>query len=319
MKRIVFFSLCLCVVFAQCALAAPRIKIIGRPTAVITQQDVRLSDICDIESSSSVDDEAVIGLKKIRLMNAPLPGETQTIGALEIIAKLKDQGVNTDEIIYTLPRTMKIERAGRVLGEGELQAAILNYIQQNQLATEIRSIRYEQPVTVPTGAVILAVQSSSAMAGNQRAFQVAVLLADGTSYKSFSVPTQVQEFRTIPVAKKPLPRGSMITEADIQMARFNIESLPLDALQGASDIVGQETKNEIQPGEVFRANKIAPPIAIAAGSPVTMKYQSEFFEATASGVALENGGIGQEIKVRNDASKKVVSGQVLEAGIVRVQ
>jgi flagella basal body P-ring formation protein FlgA len=50
-----------------------------------------------------------------------------------------------------------------------------------------------------------------------------------------------------------------------------------------------------------------------------MKYQSEFFEATASGVALENGGIGQEIKVRNDASKKVVSGQVLEAGIVRVQ
>jgi flagella basal body P-ring formation protein FlgA len=303
----------------QAASAESRIKIIGRSSITVTQNEVRLSDLCDIQSASSIDDEAVIGLKKIRVMNAPVPGDTSTIGALEIISKLKEQGVNTEEVIYTLPRVMKIERAGRALQEGEISNAIQNYIQQNQLSTEVKSIRYEQPIIVPTGAFTLAVNSSSAMAGGQRSFQVTVQQPDGTAYKNFSVPTMVQEFREIPVAKKPLSRGTMITESDVQMARFNIEALPIDALQGTRDVVGQEIKNEIQAGEVFRAKKIAPPTAITAGSPVTMKFQGEFFEATASGVAIESGGIGQEIKVRNDASKKIVSGQIIEVGIVRVQ
>ena len=41
-------------------------------------------------------------------------------------------------------------------------------------------------------------------------------------------------------------------------------------------------------------------------------------EATATGVALENGGFNQEIRVRNEGSKKVVVAKVLEAGLVSV-
>ena len=39
---------------------------------------------------------------------------------------------------------------------------------------------------------------------------------------------------------------------------------------------------------------------------------------TAVGTALENGGLGQDIRVRNDSSKKIVMGRVIEPGLVMV-
>ena len=41
-------------------------------------------------------------------------------------------------------------------------------------------------------------------------------------------------------------------------------------------------------------------------------------EVTATGTAIDSGAIGQEIKVRNEGSKKVVSGKVEGPGIVVV-
>ena len=320
MKQFIFFSAITFGILGSCTsvVAAPRISIEGRQSIVVTQPEIKLADIAEVHSTQSVDDEAVIGLKKIRLAQSPMPGEFITISAHEVLAMLKEQGVNTDEVAYALPRMMKVERAGRQVTELELTNAIQNFIVRNQLSTQIKKVEYPQPVVVGSGDVTLAVQSSTPILGGQRSFQVAAM-QNGQVQKTFSVPAMVQEFRELPIARKSLSKGALITEADIQMARFNVESLPNDALQSSDSIIGQEAKSEIQGGELFRANRLAPPIVVTAGSPVTMKFQGEFFEATASGVALESGGIGQEINIRNDASKKIIGGKIIEPGVVSVK
>jgi flagella basal body P-ring formation protein FlgA len=49
-----------------------------------------------------------------------------------------------------------------------------------------------------------------------------------------------------------------------------------------------------------------------------MLYRHGRLEAAAIGVALEAGAERQEIKVRNEASQKVVSARVVEKGVVEV-
>jgi flagella basal body P-ring formation protein FlgA len=105
---------------------------------------------------------------------------------------------------------------------------------------------------------------------------------------------------------------------DLMMARLNLGSIPSDTAHEATSIIGLETSSNITYGEVFRKKKLAIPPLIESGSKVTMVYESKLFKATASGVALESGAAGQMIRIRNDGSKRVVSGEVVEPGLVRI-
>jgi flagella basal body P-ring formation protein FlgA len=49
-----------------------------------------------------------------------------------------------------------------------------------------------------------------------------------------------------------------------------------------------------------------------------MVFRRGRLEATATGIALEDGAIEQEISVRNESSKKVVRARVSEKGVVFV-
>ncbi|MFM1848343.1 MAG: flagellar basal body P-ring formation protein FlgA, partial [Pseudomonadota bacterium] len=136
---------------------------------------------------------------------------------------------------------------------------------------------------------------------------------------SFNVEAFVDEWAEMPVAKRALPRGAVVSEEDVMMARLNISALPGDVAREHSRIVGLSIASDIAFGEVFRRNKLAIPAAVEANSRVTVIYRSPGFEATASGVALENGIVGQEIRIRNESSKKIISGTVVEPGLVRVK
>jgi flagella basal body P-ring formation protein FlgA len=69
---------------------------------------------------------------------------------------------------------------------------------------------------------------------------------------------------------------------------------------------------------VFRAHSVAVPPLVSTGSRVSIVFRYNRLEVSASGIALENGGKGQEIKIRNDTSKRIVSGRVEAPGIVMV-
>jgi flagella basal body P-ring formation protein FlgA len=61
-----------------------------------------------------------------------------------------------------------------------------------------------------------------------------------------------------------------------------------------------------------------PPV-VKSGSRVTLLFKRGQLEVTASGIALENGIVGSEIKVRNENSKRVVIGRVADEGLVVVE
>jgi flagella basal body P-ring formation protein FlgA len=69
---------------------------------------------------------------------------------------------------------------------------------------------------------------------------------------------------------------------------------------------------------MFSAAAVAIPPVVEAGSRVTMMYRYGRLQASAIGVALESGTERQEIKVRNDSSKRVVSARIVDKDTVEV-
>jgi flagella basal body P-ring formation protein FlgA len=134
----------------------------------------------------------------------------------------------------------------------------------------------------------------------------------------FSLKGLADEWKLLPVAAAPVKRGDIITGEVIEMKKVNGTGISRDVLENIGDIVGHSVTRDIGQGEVFRQGAVVVPPVVRAGSRVTLVFRQGGLEATATGTATENGILGQEIKVQNESSKKLVAGKIIEPGVVSV-
>lgn len=299
--------------------ASRHIRISGRPAATVTSREVRLGDIAQVSSDRIQDDEAVIALRKIEVHESPEPGRRAEIPGVAVLERLKRAGVDLGSLIYSLPHTIEITRAARNVGAEELEDAISKSLAG--LARDITLVRVSVPRNsmVAPGETVLSARPLELPRGTgQGVFEVTASGAEGEGTR-FTVQAQLAEWEEVPVASRALSRGSVVSAEDVVMARLNIAELPRDVLPESERVLGLEVKREISEGAAFKPTDLAIPPLVESGSKVTMRYQSDRFEATASGIALESGAAGQQIRVKNELSKKVVIGTVIEPGLVGVE
>jgi flagella basal body P-ring formation protein FlgA len=296
------------------------IRIIGRSDITVTTPMVKLGDLAEVTSRDARDSEAVIALKNISLGQSPAPGSESTVSASRIIELLKDNQFELDKIGYAIPRIIKIKRASRILTSFEIQNAIEQYISDSGRDLSIRKLEYSNDFHVPTSNIDLSVKSLSNQSQGRTTFLINASSFDNGRREDIrhQIDAQVSEWIKLPVASRPVSKGSMVSGDDVMMARLNLNTIPKDAVRESSGIIGHETQRDIGYGEVFRNNRLSIPPAVAAGSRVTVVYRRGGLEATASGIAMESGTIGEEIRIRNDSSRKVVSGTIIESGLIGV-
>ena len=294
------------------------IRLQGRTQAVVTTPSVRLGDIADITSKRSSDDEAVIGLKRLHLDRSPQPGQSLTLSASEVLARMRKGGVDLDSVGYVLPRVIEIKRASRPLSEQELRAAIENYLLMARRDASIRKLTFPDNFQVFPGEIELLAQPGRHTSNGQAAFVVTVKTPQQEAL-SLDVLAQIDEWRDVPVAARALSRGALVEINDVAMARANIASLPRDIALSQEEIYGRRIETDLSSGGYFRVGQMEVAPLVPSGSRVTVMYRSGALEATATGMALEAGGLGQPIRVRNENSKKVIYGVVSAAGLVEIK
>jgi len=238
--------------------------------------------------------------------------------AQRIIDRLREEGVDLKAVGYALQREMSVQRASRILRKNEVQSAIEEYLADGGRDVTLKDVQYRENLHLVPGTTTLRVNGDRPASPGQRIFRLTAEVENEAPVQ-LEVHAAVHEWRTLPVAARPIVRGSVITEDDIKMARLNLSAVPDDAAGDKESLIGLEAERQVGYGEVFRLNKLIQPPVINSGSQVTLVYKSRLLTATASGIAMEAGQQGQEIKVRNSASKKTLTGTVLEPGLVGVK
>lgn len=134
---------------------------------------------------------------------------------------------------------------------------------------------------------------------------------------SVHVPAQVMVYRYIPVAARAVQRGEQLNASHLADNLVNISSIRQGYALTNEDIVGKEAKRNIGQGEPFKSNSLDAPTAIKRGESVTLQAQAGSIKVLSSGVALADGRVGQKIRVRNSSSERIVTGIVLNQGLVQ--
>jgi flagellar basal body P-ring formation protein FlgA len=113
----------------------------------------------------------------------------------------------------------------------------------------------------------------------------------------------------------PIRARSVIASEDVVEIKSDVPG----SVQYIDDLVGQEAKVTLFPGQVILLTDIIDRAQIERNAVVTLVYSSGVLSINTEGRALQRGVIGESIRVMNVESKVTVVGTVISDGIVEVR
>jgi len=122
----------------------------------------------------------------------------------------------------------------------------------------------------------------------------------------------------IPVPQRRIEAEAVIKHEDIIEVAVDGRRLSPTVVRDRRNLVGMAAKKPLEENKVINTYDIAAPLLVKRNELVTMVVKSEVMQLTAQGRALENGAMGDVVRVLNTGSKKTVEGIVTGAGTVEL-
>lgn len=214
--------------------------------------------------------------------------------------------------------------ANQIIPGGQLEAMAISEI-ETLLSSRGESRRHEinlqhplNDYSVPNGIIDIKLSIPSAVVSYTGGTPVkARISVGGKMYRDVNFVVNVKVFDYVIVANHDLRIETPVTESDFRMEEVAIDGRT-EYTKDVQDVIGLVPHRFIRAGSPISPNYFQQPVAVASGQPVKIIVRYNGVEATAKGIAMTRGRIGEVIKVKNDASNKIVSARVVDAGTVEV-
>lgn len=135
---------------------------------------------------------------------------------------------------------------------------------------------------------------------------------------SLFVPVTVRVMAPVVVANRDLARGDLITTGDLRVETLDLSRLHRGYLERPEDAVGNRVRQHIRRDDVITPSRITVPLAVKRNSRVIIVASNPAIAVRMAGTALESGGIGDRIRVRNRSSRRELEATVVSQGVVQV-
>lgn len=145
--------------------------------------------------------------------------------------------------------------------------------------------------------------------------QVAVRCEDGTESR-FVVRAAV--LAPVLVAREGIGAGQALDAGRVELAERDLAPIP-DALLDLEHAGGRVSRRALRAGQVLRAGDLQGEPGVRRGQAVRIVASGNGFQVHIAGTALQDGAIGETVRVRNRSSGRTAKAQVLAAGVVGLQ
>lgn len=132
------------------------------------------------------------------------------------------------------------------------------------------------------------------------------------------ITTKTAVFQPVLVALKPIRKGELLNSNNTALTKYDIGKCKRGYFSSEQDIEDKVSIGPIAQGEAIPPSLIVSAIQIKRGSMVSIEVQEAQFKIAMKGTALKDGHLGDTIPVRNNSSHRVVEGEIVGHGQVRV-
>ena len=309
---------CVLAVAAQAALAeAPRLRVYLPREITASQQTLTLGQVALLHCpSEKIADTA----GQIPMGRPPRPGEKLVLDRTDVLSRLASHGVPAERVDFSGADKVTVQLDAQVLPEQRLTGPAEKLLAaQHRGAEGVRwaLARAVEPVVV---------------AGQEEVNVTAVLAPDNTAQRRRVVVTISREGKELAqreliyqpsyrtwgrVAGEAISRGTLLSDRNSRL-----QADWADRPDGADPnaLLGQIARVEIAPGTTITEAMVAAPtpeIVVRRNQTVVMRLEGDGFTIQAPCLVLQDGHVGQAIKVRNCDTQRTITAQVMPDGTVQ--
>ncbi len=140
----------------------------------------------------------------------------------------------------------------------------------------------------------------------------------GTTPWTVFVPAQVRLFRPVVILTRPLQRESVISSQDLALREQDVGNLTQGYLTDAAQAIGKKLTRPVLADQVLQPAQLQLAEVVHKGDQVVIIAKTGTVSVRMPGEALSDGAPGEQIRVKNQRSKRVVKGRVVGPGLVEV-
>lgn len=192
----------------------------------------------------------------------------------------------------------------------EYVKTIIDQPPKGQLTVKAANLDSRLKLTRCAAPLDASIPGKQSLSGN-----VTVLVRCPTDGWQVYVPVQTRLLLPRVVAVKPLARGVVLSAADLDVrlvqARFQRGIL----FDTPEQIIGSKVKRNVKIGEAIEGNDIC---LVCRNDAVLIKAGRSGLNVITKGTALSDGSLGEQIRVQNSKSKRVIDGVITGVGEVTV-
>lgn len=139
----------------------------------------------------------------------------------------------------------------------------------------------------------------------------------GASPWTLYVPAKAKVMNEVVVLRRLVTRDTPITADDVGLELREIETAA-EYIRDPAQVMGKLAKRPLAANTVLTPAMLSTPRLVRRGQQVVLVAATPGMDVRVQGIALDEGGAGDLIKVRNVSSKRVVEATVIEAGVAQV-
>ena len=183
---------------------------------------------------------------------------------------------------------------------------------------EVNLMRSLNNVTLPEGIIDVKILLPSTSISYSTTTPVkARIFVNGKPYRDIPFMVSIKVFDLVLIANHDLRIETPVNESD-----FRVEEIAIDGrteyLKDSKVINGLVPHRFIRAGSPITVDYFQQPVAVEGGQVVKIIFKQGGLQVAAKGVAMTRGRIGQIIKVKNEASQKILSAKVIDSQTVEV-
>lgn len=281
-----------------------------RPNVVVDGDLVTLGDLFDNVGAKA----------EVAVARAPLPGKRVTVDAdwLQRVAAMN--GVNWR------PRSAfdqaVVERGGVTIGHDQIESQLLKALAAEGIPqhAEIELANRGTQMTVPVGVPLeIGVRDLYYDPHYKRFTATIEMPANAPDATRMRVSGRVFATVDVPVLARSLGHNEVIGARDLVWTRVRQDTLRRDIITDVDQMIGMEPRQSLRSGQMISTSELQKPIAVARGALVTMVLKHGAMSLSSQGRAIEQGSVGDVIRITNNRSNLTVEGKVEGPNMVSVQ
>ena len=215
--------------------------------------------------------------------------------------------------------------AARILPQEEIHRAVEAFVRaklDGELAADGRievHTRWQRDIQlVAEGDVAVQVRQLSSRPLRGPTMLKVGVMGGGRMQKEMSVTADIRHFGQVLVADIGLRRGEALSSEAVALAERDITRNRDGFFTDSAELDGLRMRRAIRPGNVLTQRHVEPVPVVERGDEITLIAGNAQLQISLRGEAMQDGGIGERIRVRNPDSGKVLYGEVVDSRNVLV-